>query len=61
MSKTVVVTGSSSGFGLEAAERMARRGDRVYATMRGVQGKNSEVAAQLSGTRSRVSSLKTRW
>ena len=40
MSRTVVVTGCSSGFGREVSERLARRGDRVYATMRGVDGKN---------------------
>ncbi len=44
MSRTVVVTGCSSGFGREVSERLARQGDRVYATMRGVEGKNAEMA-----------------
>ena len=44
MHKTVVVTGCSSGFGRDVAERMARRGDRVYATMRDIDGKNAGVA-----------------
>jgi len=47
MGKTVVVTGCSSGFGLQVSEQMARRGDRVYATMRGIEGKNAPVAKKL--------------
>lgn len=43
-----VITGCSTGFGREAAERLAARGDRVFATMRGVEGKNSTVAKELS-------------
>lgn len=41
MSRVVVVTGCSSGFGRQVSEALARKGDRVYATMRGVQGKSS--------------------
>jgi NAD(P)-dependent dehydrogenase (short-subunit alcohol dehydrogenase family) len=33
----VVITGCSSGFGLETALAFARRGDRVYATMRNLE------------------------
>ncbi len=47
MSRTVVVTGCSSGFGRQVSEQLARRGDRVYATMRGVQGHNAEIALAL--------------
>lgn len=47
MSRTVVVTGCSTGFGRQVAEKLARAGDRVYATMRAVDGKNAEVAQQL--------------
>ncbi|MFT4514920.1 MAG: NAD(P)-dependent dehydrogenase (short-subunit alcohol dehydrogenase family) [Planctomycetota bacterium] len=47
MSKTIVITGCSTGFGRESALRFARRGDRVYATMRAVEGKNAERAAAL--------------
>ena len=47
MSRTVVITGCSTGFGYDAALRFARRGDRVYATMRGVEGKNQEAAGAL--------------
>lgn len=45
--KTIVITGCSTGFGREAALRFARRGDRVYATMRGIHGKNAGHAAAL--------------
>lgn len=47
MRSTVVVTGCSSGFGKQLSERLARRGDRVYATMRGTEGKNAEIARGL--------------
>jgi NAD(P)-dependent dehydrogenase (short-subunit alcohol dehydrogenase family) len=47
MSKVVVVTGCSSGFGREVAERLARKGDRVYATMRDIEGKNAAVASEV--------------
>lgn len=50
MSKTIVITGCSSGFGKQLALHLARRGDRVYATMRGSQGKNAGVAAELRDT-----------
>lgn len=47
MPQTILITGCSSGFGRLAAEKLARRGDRVYATMRGVDGKNREIADEL--------------
>lgn len=47
MSRTVVVTGCSSGFGRQVSVRLARKGDRVYATMRGAAGKNSGIAGEL--------------
>ena len=47
MSKVVVITGCSSGFGRQLAETLARRGDRVYATMRAIDGRNAGVAAEL--------------
>ena len=47
MARTIVITGCSTGFGYEAALRFARRGDRVYATMRGVDAKNQEAAGTL--------------
>ena len=37
----VLITGASTGFGREASERFARRGYRVFATMRESSGRNS--------------------
>jgi len=44
MSKTIVITGCSSGFGQMAAEKLARAGHRVYATMRDIDGRNKDKA-----------------
>ena len=41
-----LITGSSTGFGRDAAERLARRGDHVFATMRDVGGRNAEHRAR---------------
>jgi NAD(P)-dependent dehydrogenase (short-subunit alcohol dehydrogenase family) len=48
MGKVVLITGSSTGFGRLAAEKLARRGHAVYATMRGVAGANGSAAAELA-------------
>jgi NAD(P)-dependent dehydrogenase (short-subunit alcohol dehydrogenase family) len=48
MGKVVLITGSSTGFGRLAAEKLARRGHAVYATMRGVEGANAGAAAELA-------------
>jgi NAD(P)-dependent dehydrogenase (short-subunit alcohol dehydrogenase family) len=45
--RTIVITGCSTGFGYDAALRFARQGDLVYATMRGVDGRNAGPAGQL--------------
>jgi NAD(P)-dependent dehydrogenase (short-subunit alcohol dehydrogenase family) len=44
---TVLVTGCSSGFGELSVKTLAANGHRVYATMRGVSGRNAEAAARL--------------
>ena len=41
MPKRVLITGTSTGFGRDAAERLARRGDHVFATMRDLAGRNA--------------------
>jgi NAD(P)-dependent dehydrogenase (short-subunit alcohol dehydrogenase family) len=47
MTKVVLITGASTGFGNEAAQRLARRGHHVFATMRDVKGRNAERRADL--------------
>jgi len=47
MKRTIVITGCSTGFGRELAERLAGNGDRVYATMRGVKTSNAKIAGEL--------------
>src|SRR5438067_1094176 len=44
---TVLVTGSSSGFGDLIVKTLARDGHRVYATMRGVESRNTDAAVRL--------------
>jgi NAD(P)-dependent dehydrogenase (short-subunit alcohol dehydrogenase family) len=55
MSKIVLVTGSSSGFGRLTAEALARAGHTVYASMRDIAGRNAENAAELTGLSARES------
>jgi len=47
-SKTILITGASSGFGRLTAEALARAGNIVYASMRDVAGRNAANAAQLA-------------
>lgn len=42
MGAVVLITGASTGFGRNAAERLARRGHHVFATMRDIEGRNAE-------------------
>jgi NAD(P)-dependent dehydrogenase (short-subunit alcohol dehydrogenase family) len=48
MSKNIIVTGSNSGFGRLTAQTLARDGHTVFATMRGVAGRNAKGAAELT-------------
>jgi NAD(P)-dependent dehydrogenase (short-subunit alcohol dehydrogenase family) len=63
MTKRLLITGTSTGFGRDAAERLARRGDHVFATMRDVDGRNAEhrktleSLARREGLRLRVLAL----
>ena len=43
-SRTVLITGSNSGFGRLTAETLATKGHTVFASMREVSGKNAEQA-----------------
>jgi NAD(P)-dependent dehydrogenase (short-subunit alcohol dehydrogenase family) len=48
MKKTILVTGSSTGFGRLTVQTLAKDGHQVFASMRGVTGKNAEHAASLT-------------
>jgi NAD(P)-dependent dehydrogenase (short-subunit alcohol dehydrogenase family) len=45
--QTIVITGTSNGFGRSTAETFLRDGWRVYATMRDSKGRNATAAAEL--------------
>jgi NAD(P)-dependent dehydrogenase (short-subunit alcohol dehydrogenase family) len=47
--KNIIITGSSSGFGLLAAKTFADKGYKVFATMRNPEGKNASTKAELEG------------
>jgi len=47
MSKTILITGTSSGFGRDTAETLARAGHTVYASMRDIAGANRPHADAL--------------
>ena len=55
--KNIVITGSSSGFGLKAAKDFAEKGNKVFATMRKPDGKNAEKKAELEGHSSNIKVL----
>lgn len=52
--KSIIITGSSSGFGLKAAKDFADKGYKVYATMRKPEGKNAEKKAALEAHSSNI-------
>ena len=55
--KNIIITGSSSGFGLKAAKDFADKGNKVFATMRKPDGKNAEKKAELEGYSSNIKVL----
>src|ERR1700761_8448750 len=47
MSKVILITGASSGFGRDTAETLARAGHKVFASMRQSEGRNRAHADTL--------------
>jgi NADP-dependent 3-hydroxy acid dehydrogenase YdfG len=56
-SKIILITGTSTGFGRDTAELLARQGHRVFATMRDIAGKNRVSAEALQGKKIEVVEL----
>ncbi len=48
MSKIILITGASSGFGCLNAEALARAGHPVYASMRETAGRNAPEVAKIA-------------
>jgi NAD(P)-dependent dehydrogenase (short-subunit alcohol dehydrogenase family) len=48
MTRDILITGCSSGFGFDAAKYFAKKGQRVYATMRDAGGRNQSAADTLA-------------
>src|SRR6516162_6669195 len=48
-SKTILITGASTGFGRDTAETLTREGHRVFASFRDIAGRNKSHADALRG------------
>lgn len=50
MTKTILITGASSGFGRDTAETLAKAGHEVFAGVRDTTGRNRTIATELRAT-----------
>jgi len=57
MSKVILITGTSTGFGRDAAETLAQAGYRVFASMRDIVGRNQAPAESLRARKIEVVEL----
>ena len=57
MSKTILITGTSTGFGRDTAETLAKAGHRVFASLRDVAGRNRVHAEALRAQKIEVVEL----
>src|SRR5215470_16354172 len=57
MTRTILITGTSSGFGREIAERLASDGYRVFAAMRDIASRNRSHADTLRSQKINVVEL----
>lgn len=48
MTKIILITGASSGFGRMTAEELGKAGHTVYASMRDIAGRNAKNASELA-------------
>ena len=57
MGKTILITGTSNGFGKDAAKTLAEAGHQVFATMRNANDRNRAAAEELRSHGIRVLEL----
>jgi NAD(P)-dependent dehydrogenase (short-subunit alcohol dehydrogenase family) len=57
MSKKILITGASGGFGVLTVKKLIENGNQVAAAMRDVAGRNKNTAAELLALRAKIIEL----